>query len=68
MHLDYIIIYSKDVKIHLRHVEEILTVLKESGVSFKFNKCEFFPQSVNYHSHVGHVIRSGLLDVAAKNL
>lgn len=62
-YLDYSIIYSKDVITHLRHVEQILTVLRYSGVSIKLRKLEFFSRSVNY---LGIPIRPGLLEVAEK--
>ena len=65
VYLDDIIVFSKDVETHIRHVDEVLTVLRGAGLSLKLRKCHFFVKSVDY---LGHVIRPGLLQVAEKNV
>ncbi len=59
--LDDVIIYSKSVKEHIRHVEGVLTILQEVGVPLKLKKSEFFRKLVN---HLGHTITPGKLHVA----
>lgn len=64
VYIDDIIVFSSSFDEHLRHVHQILTALKRSGLSLKLRKCSFFGKSVNY---LGHTIRPGLLEVANKN-
>ncbi len=64
MYLDDVIVFSKFFEDHLRHVEEILYVLRGDGLSVKLWKCNFFKESVDY---LGHVIRPGKLQVASQN-
>ena len=64
VYLDDIIVLSNTAEEHVDHVREVLTVLKEAGFSLKLKKCKFFAKSVEY---LGHVIRSGRLEVATKN-
>ena len=42
VYFDDEIIYSKSGEEHIRHVEEVLTALKNDGVKLKMNKCTFF--------------------------
>ena len=65
VYLDDIIIFSKTLDEHIQHVDEILTVFREAGMSLKLRKCHFFVKSVEY---LGHVIRPGLLQVATRNV
>ena len=60
VYLDDVIIFSKDVESHFKHVEEILTALQTAGVTLKLAKCDFFTDTVKY---LGHVIRPGTLSV-----
>ena len=62
--LDDIIVFRKNAEEHIAHVREVLTVLKEAGLSLKLKKCKFFATSVDYF---GHVTRPGQLEVATKN-
>ena len=64
VYLDDIIIFSKEVDEHIKHVEQVLEKLQSAGVSLKLKKCKFFAKTVDY---LGHVIRPGLLEVATKN-
>ena len=65
VYLDDIIVFSRDHTSHIKHVDEVLTVLREAGMSLKLQKCHFFVKSVDY---LGHVIRPGVLQVAQKNV
>ena len=65
VYLDDVIIYSYDVREHFNHVHEVLSVLKDAGISLKLTKCRFFESSVGY---LGHVIRPGKLEIASNNL
>ena len=65
VYLDDVIIYSYDVREHFNHVHEVLSVLKDAGISLKLTKCRFLEASVDY---LGHVIRPGKLKIASNNL
>ena len=42
MYIDDVIIYSKSVQEHIRHVDEVLTALNKAGVALNMEKCTFF--------------------------
>lgn len=65
VYIDDVIIFSRSAEDHLRHVDEVLQVLRSSGMTLRLNKCHFFVNTVDY---LGHVIRPGLLQVAQKNI
>jgi RNase H-like domain found in reverse transcriptase/Reverse transcriptase (RNA-dependent DNA polymerase)/Retroviral aspartyl protease len=65
IYLDDVIIYSKTVKEHMTHLDEVLGLLKNAGASLKLRKCHFFQTKVNY---LGHVIYPGKLAVSKKNI
>ena len=60
VYIDDIVIYSKTVEDHLRHVDEIFTALGEAGVTLKISKCRFFSDTVEY---LGHIIKPGKLEI-----
>ena len=64
IYLDDVIVFSKDTKEHVSHVDQVLTLLRQAGVSLKLKKCEFFQPRVDY---LGHVITPGKLAVATEN-
>ncbi|CDF40036.1 retrotransposon protein [Chondrus crispus] len=64
VYFDDIIIFSNFIEEHSTHVQQVLKVLQDAGLSLKLEKCNFFAESVDY---LGHVIRPGLLAVAEKN-
>ena len=64
VYLDDVIFYSTTVEAHLEHGQELLTLLQAAGVSLKLRKCSFSEISVDC---LGHVVRPGKLEVAAKN-
>ncbi len=63
VYLDDIIVYSKSEEDHIRHVDEVLSILRKAGLSLKFKKSNFFCRSVDY---LGHRITPGRLEVALK--
>ena len=65
VYLDDVIIFSKSIEEHLKHVDEVLEILRQAGMALKLKKCHFFTNSVNY---LGHVIRPGTLEVSEKNI
>ena len=65
VYLDDVIVYSKTIKEHFIHVQTVLQLLRDAGVSLKLAKCSFFDQSVDY---LGHVIKPGKLEVASKTV
>ena len=64
IYLDDVIVFSKNEKEHVAHVDEVLTLLRSAGTSLKLKKCEFFKPKVDY---LGHVITPGKLAVATEN-
>ena len=64
VYLDDVIIYSKSVEDHIRHVDEILECLAAAGVTLKMKKCKFFTTTVEY---LGHIIKPGKLEVDQAN-
>ncbi len=64
VYLDDVIIYSKTVKDHINHVDEVLTCLREAGITLKISKCSFFSDKIEY---LGHVIKPGRLEVDEAN-
>ena len=64
IYLDDVIVFSHTVAEHLRHVDEVLTLLRAAGVTLKLSKCRFFQPKVDY---LGHVITPGKLHVATAN-
>jgi hypothetical protein len=65
IYLDDVINYSKTVKEHMTHLDEILRLLKNAGASLKLRKCHFFQTKMNY---LGHLIYPGKLSVSKKNI
>ena len=64
IYLDDVIVFSKDTKEHIAYVDQVLTLLRQAGVSLKLKKCEFFQPKVDY---LCHVINPGKLAVATEN-
>jgi hypothetical protein len=63
VYLGDVIVFSSNRAAHLSHVNEVLTLLRDAGLSLKLKKCHFFVETVHY---IGPVIRSGRLGVAEK--
>ena len=65
VYLDDIIIFSRGVEQHLRHLESVLKLLEAAGATLRIPKCEFFKLQVKY---LGHIIRPGRLSIYGRNL
>ena len=65
VYLDDIIIFSRDVDEHLRHLESVLKLLQEAGATLRLPKCHFFKEQVKY---LGHILRPGKLAIYGRNL
>jgi hypothetical protein len=50
--IDDILIYSKNIKEHEKHLILVLQVLREHQLYAKFRKCDFFQKQVHYLGHV----------------
>ena len=64
VYLDDVIVFSKTFDEHVKHVQDVLTILQRAGISLKLKKCNFSTKAVEY---LGHVIKPGRLEVATKN-
>jgi hypothetical protein len=64
VYLDDIIVFSRNAKEHMEHLDAVLHRLYRAGLSLNLKKCRFFKESVDY---LGHVILPGKLAVAKKN-
>ena len=64
IYLDDVIIFSKDAETHLRHINEVLRLLRQTGVTLKLGKCAFVQPKVDY---LCHFITPGKLSVAMDN-
>ena len=50
--LDDILIYSKNEKEHEKHLQLVLTCLREHKLFFKLSKCSFFQKEIHYLGHI----------------
>ena len=50
--IDDILIYSRSEEEHASHLRVVLQNLKDRQLFAKFNKCEFWLQSVGFFSHI----------------
>ena len=64
IYFDEFLVFSRSIDEHLRHVDEILTLLRRAGITLKLTKCSFFQPKVGY---LVHVITPGKLSVATEN-
>ncbi len=51
VYLDDIIIYSKSLKDHKRHVRKVLQVIRSAGLKLKPAKCKWFKQEITFLGH-----------------
>ena len=61
VYLDDVIIFSKSMEEHVQHVDDVLELLGNAGISLKLKKCEFFQHKVKY---LGHVLLPGKLAIS----
>jgi hypothetical protein len=52
VYLDDVIIYSKTLEQHIKHIEKVLDLLRKAGLKIKISKFTFLQTSVNYLGHV----------------
>ena len=64
VYLDDIIVFSKTLEDHIRHLETVFKILAEAGLKLKLKKCDFFKESINYLGHI--VSREGVMPNSAK--
>lgn len=64
VYVDDVIIFSRNFNDHVQDVKEVLSILKEAGLSLNMRKCKFFSRTIDY---LGHVVSPGRLQVARKN-
>ncbi len=64
VYLDDVIAFSRTIEEHFEHLQDVLRLLEEAGVTLKLKKCQLFCDTVDY---LGHVIRPGRLALAEKN-
>lgn len=60
VYLDYVIVFSKTYDEYLSHLDEVLTVFNNPGVTLQLRNCELFTDLIN---HLGHIIRQGTLEL-----
>ena len=60
IYLDDILIFSKSREEHVRHVKQVLDVLKKENLFLKLSKCEFGNTSLVY---LGHIVGEGKLKI-----
>lgn len=58
VYIDDVIIFSRNQDEHLRHLDEVLTLLEDAGISLSLKKCHFAYRSVKMLGH--HVSRLGV--------
>jgi hypothetical protein len=58
VYIDDIIIFSKDPQSHIRHLDKVLRILRESGVTLNLSKCVFAQPSLKALGH--YINRLGL--------
>ena len=52
VYLDDIVIYSKNRKDHARHIDEVMTILRENKLYCKPEKCHFYQESIKYLGYI----------------
>ena len=51
-YLDDVIIFSETAEQHLKHIQIVLTRLKQANLKFKMSKCGFFKKELHYLGHL----------------
>lgn len=62
--VDGILIYSKNMEEHVKHVEEVLETLRANHLYAKLKKCQFGVNSVDYIGH--HISSEGISPIEDK--
>ena len=64
VYLDDIIVFSKTLEDHVKHLETVFKILAEAGLKLKLKKCDFFKTEINYLGHI--VTRENVMPNSAK--
>ncbi len=51
-YLDDVIIYSRIIEDHMKHIQCVLNLLREGGLKIKSSKCSFLQKAVKYLGHI----------------
>ena len=46
VYLDDVIVFSRTVEQHVKHLDTVLSLLRSAGMSMKLKKCAFFQRKV----------------------
>ncbi|KAG0442191.1 Retrovirus-related Pol polyprotein from transposon [Dictyocoela muelleri] len=52
VYIDYIMILSENETEHYEHLENVLKIFKDHGMSINFDKCEFLRKRVKFLGHL----------------
>lgn len=52
-YLDNVVIYSKTWEDHIRYITDIMTILRDAGLTVKSKKCQF---AMSQCAYLGHVV------------
>jgi Reverse transcriptase (RNA-dependent DNA polymerase) len=52
VYLDDVVVFSKDFKSHLEHLEIVFNKFREEGLKLKLSKCHFAKKEAEYLGHV----------------
>jgi hypothetical protein len=52
VYLDDVIIYSRTIDEHIKHIQCVLNLLREGGLKIKLSKCLFLQKAVKYLGHI----------------
>jgi hypothetical protein len=61
VYVDDIIVWAKDIKEHMKALEEVFERLLKAGLKLKLSKCEFFMEEVEY---LGFIIGHGVVGLS----
>ena len=64
-YLDDVIIFSESAEQHLKHIQIVLTRLKQAKLRLKKSKCLFFEQELHY---LGHLLTTNGIKPHSENL
>ena len=65
VHLDDILFFSKTCEEHVKHVKQVIDVLKKEKLYLKMSKCEF---GKTYLVYLGHIVGGSELKIDASKV
>ncbi|CDF33409.1 unnamed protein product [Chondrus crispus] len=60
VHHDEVVVFSKNLEKHLRHLQQLLDVIDEAGPKLKLTKCNFAQAKIKL---IGHIVDKSGIDV-----